>query len=419
MTPGPSAPTVADEINRQYVRNIVARTAGTRFSFRRRVVMRLQFGRETQMILYPLLYVLAPLVALYLALSTPARRPPTARAGHYARAAGHLRLFVRQYPFHLYPLLVKAVELVYLRSVIRENIDQRTGVVELAIGEGTLSRQLFETDHRVTAIDLSPYSLFQTAGMPHISARIVGDAMDPPIQEGAFDILVSNNFLHHVEDKSGTLRNWANKARTALFNENTPYWASSWTVPYVLRGLGLGAWSRKSSDRIEAKSVQRLQTIDVLTRTISDNYEIVEQFSFLSERTFFLCSLFSFLLRCLGPPTPALAKRLSLGPFAWGAIPLTYVLGKLLLHYDLHQDRSRDTFIVFLCRSRRFRERQLAGVLACPACRGVVDDRGRCAGCAKQYEVRDGMLFLLPPELDQIRTAYSRAEAQATPTEHL
>jgi uncharacterized protein len=43
----------------------------------------------------------------------------------------------------------------------------------------------------------------------------------------------------------------------------------------------------------------------------------------------------------------------------------------------------------------------LLAIMACPVCRGALEDRGEalaCVACGRQYPVRDGIPIMLPEE---------------------
>src|SRR5206468_2848340 len=159
-----------------------------------------------------------------------------------------------------------------------------------------------------------------------------------------------------------------------LFNENTPFWASGWTVPFVLKRFGLAHIAQDFADRIEHRSLQHLVERSKLELEVQAVAPILDETSFLSERCFFLCGLFSFLMLCYGPPTPPILKRVFLGPLGWLAIPLTTRLAKLLLRFDEQQDRDTDSFVFFKCAGdvRDSRDRELR--LSCPRCSSVLVD---------------------------------------------
>jgi hypothetical protein len=76
-----------------------------------------------------------------------------------ASALARVNEFVEQYPFHLYPIVCKAFELGYLETEVPKLLKPTTNVVEIAIGEGSLSARVFPAETSVVGLDLSPYSL--------------------------------------------------------------------------------------------------------------------------------------------------------------------------------------------------------------------------------------------------------------------
>jgi hypothetical protein len=202
-----------------------------------------------------------------------------------------------------------------------------------------------------------------------------------------------------------------------LFNENTAYWASGWTVPYLLRRLGLTRAADRSAKRIESFSLQHLLDRAGLDAEVRSAAPVRDESSFFSERTFFLCSLFSFLMLCYGPPTPAILKRLFLGPLRPLVLPLTSSLARALLAFDAREDRTKDTFVFFES-DGHIREVRAAGDLVCPSC-GADLTGYACGSCGASYPTKDGMLFLLAPEFAYVFDDYSRSESGPVSAEHL
>jgi ubiquinone/menaquinone biosynthesis C-methylase UbiE len=327
--------------------------------------------------------------------------------------------FVEQYPFHIYPIVCKAFELACLGNQIPDLLKQHTGFVEIAIGEGTLSSRVFPTDATVVGLDLSPYSLKKAAGKSHVTQAIVCDCLAPPIREGSFDVLIANNFLHHVTQKEQTLSRWSRIAEKAVFNENSPTWASGWPAPYLLKKLGRKKQAELAATRIEELSLQSLESKIQLDAHVTNSYEILECVSYMSERTFFYCGLFSFIMRCYGPPTPANLKRLFLTKLRWLALPLSADIAKLLIRYDQHQDRSTDAFISYMCKSQNYAPARDGNYLACPNCQEELSQANQCTACGKEYSYTDGMLFLLPEKLADLQQGYSHEVSSQIPGEHL
>ena len=139
----------------------------------------------------------------------------------------------------------------------------------------------------------------------------------------------------------------------------------------------------------------------------------------MSERTFFFCGLFSFIMRCYGPPTPANLKRLFLTKLRWLALPLSADVAKLLIRYDQHQDRSTDSFISYMCKSQNYAPARNGNYLACPNCQEELSQANQCTTCGKEYSYTDGMLFLLPEKLADLQQGYSHEVSSRIPREHL
>lgn len=327
--------------------------------------------------------------------------------------------FLTQYPFHLYPIVCKSFELACLGRQIPELLKQHTRCVEIAIGEGTLSARVFPKDATVVGLDLSPYSLKKASEKPHVQQAVVCDCLAPPIREGSFDVLIANNFLHHITHKEETLASWSRIASQAVFNENSPAWASGWPRPYVLRKLGRKDKAADAAAEIEKMSLQSLEPKQRLDEYVSKSYEVDECVSYMSEGTFFYCGLFSWMMRCYGPPTPAKMKQLFLTKLRWVALPLSADLAKLLIRYDQHQDRSTDSFISYLCTSKNYVAAAAGSYLVCADCQQQLNEANRCEGCGKEYSYTDGMLFLLPDALKDLQQGYNHELSLQTPKEHL
>jgi len=165
--------------------------------------------------------------------------------------------------------------------------------------------------------------------------------------------------------------------------------------------------------------LQYLESKEILDLRVAKHYEILECTSYLSERTFFYCGLFSFLMGCQGPPTPPRLKHLFLTKLRWLALPLSADIAKLLIRYDQYQDRSTDTFVSYVCKSRNYVPAQDGSYLQCPDCEQELDAAIRCPACGKAYSSTDGMLFLLPKELKDLQQGYNHQVAAQLPAEHL
>lgn len=335
-------------------------------------------------------------------------------------ALAQVASFAEQYPLHLYPIVCKAFELACLETELPKLLDPGDRILEVAIGDGTLSSRVFPADANVVALDLSPYSLKKASAKPHVKQAVVCDCLNPPIREGSFQILLANNFLHHVTQKEQTLSRWSRIAAKAVFNENSPTWASGWPVPYMLKKRGRLDESARAATEIERESLQSLEPKANLDAHVARNYEVLQSVSYMSERTFFLCGLYSYLMGCYGPPTPPTLKGPFLAkPLRWLVLPLTVDIAKLLIRYDQHQDRSTDSFISYVCRSRQFTPATGHNFLVCPDCNSELAETNKCTGCGKEYSYTDGMLFLLPKQFADLQPDYNYDVSSRTLKEHL
>lgn len=329
--------------------------------------------------------------------------------------------FVNQYPMHLYPVVAKSIELAFIKSNIDKFIDlnNRKSIVEFAIGDGTLSQKVFKTDDKITAFDINPYSLYHVKNYSHVQTRIIADCLTPPIvPEGAF-FLISNNLLHHINEKDITLKNWSKITEYALFNENTIYWAKSWAKPYILQKLGFKRTSKKFTNKIAEHSLQALLNEEELKLLVRKHFEILVEFSFLKNDIFFLCAIFSSLMLCYGPPTPRLNKIIFNNIFPGFFNYLTTNLAKLLITYDACLKRKNDVFITWIVKSKTATNTKVNETISlmCPNCCHPLVGK-HCSQCDTSFPELDGMLFLLNAEnAEQI--IYDPNKADILGHEHL
>lgn len=328
---------------------------------------------------------------------------------------------VTQYPMHLYPVVAKAIELAFIKSNIDKYIElnNRKGIAEFAIGDGTLSQKVFKSDDKITAFDINPYSLYHVKDYSHVQTRIIANCLNPPIiPEGAF-FFISNNLLHHIDDKNKTLENWSKIAEYALFNENTIYWANSWTKPYILEKFGFKKIAKKITNRIIEHGLQALLSEEELKLLVRKHFEVLVEFSFLKNDIFFLCAIFSSLMLCYGPPTPRLNKAIFNNIFAGFSSYLTTNLANLLITYDACLKREKDTFITWIVKSKTVTNPKMNEdiSLMCPKCKYPLVGK-YCSQCNTKYPEADGMLFLLNDEnAEQI--IYNPNKADILGKEHL
>src|SRR6185295_7056930 len=102
------------------------------------------------------------------------------------------------------------------------------------------------------------------------------------------------------------------------------------------------AAGQRAADKIERLALQDLEPRESLDKLVRQNYVVVQSASYFSERTFLLCALYSFIMGCYGPPTPAYLKDLFLSKHMRRlTIPLTIGTARLLIQYDQFQERAR------------------------------------------------------------------------------
>lgn len=369
--------------------------------------------------LVPFLYFYGLLLFIFLRIKLLLAKNKSLSNLHM-EATENVSQFISQYPMHLYPIIAKSMEMVFLKKNIRQVVSKvKEGIVELAIGEGTFSSRIFSSDDKLVGFDLNPYSLIHTKRYKHITKRVVADCRNPPIGFCGASFIVCNNFLHHITDKENAIKSWAKIAPYAIFNENTIYWASGWVKPFTLKLVGLNNAAKKETRHMEEHSLQTLWKKEELRSLINQYYDIYEEVSFFNEKAFLLSAVCSALLFCYGPPTPEIQKRVMNSLFGPITKLFTYHIAKTLIEYDAILPRDRDTFICWLVKSKAIGEDFRSGDvnLVCPDCRELLQDN-KCHRCDRTFEEKDGMLFLLPKELAE-EISYSDNQPNSLREEHL
>ena len=418
------SPIVDSDINRGYVHFI--RSLSSTLNKQKRGMTKTFHSFMTSLIfnlcklsLVPFLYFYGLLLFIFLRIKLLLAKNKS-QSNLHMEATENVSKFISQYPMHLYPIIAKSMEMVFLKKNIRQVVSKvKEGIVELAIGEGTFSSRIFSSDDKLVGLDLNPYSLIHTKKYKHITKRVVADCRNPPIDSCGASFIVCNNFLHHITDKENAIKGWAKIAPYAIFNENTSYWASGWVNPFILKLLGLNNAAEKEARQIENHSLQTLWKKEELRSLIQQHYEISEEFSFFSEKVFFLSAVCSTLLFCYGPPTPDPQKRVMNKLFGPITRLFTYHIAKALIEYDAISPRDKDAFICWLVRSKKIEGNCIPDhvKLVCPDCRGLLQDN-RCICCHKTFEEKDGMLFLLPKEMVE-EISYSGNQPNLLKGEHL
>jgi len=316
-------------------------------------------------------------------------------------------LFVDFYPFQPYPLLCKALELAFLQQELPKVATASSKIIELAIGDGSLSQHIYPAGSRIVAVDVSPFSLRVSAAMPHVRQAIISDCINPAVASGTFDLLVTNNFLHHVTDKEGVLDHIARIADRAIFNENSTYWASAWPKPFLLGKIGMKRREAQTIKDLKTRFLQDLRSRSEVDRIVSERFEVQAETAYLCENTFFLCGIFSRLMGVYGPPAPGYLKHMVQTPILGPLIrSSTRALGLELIRLDSCQDKRTAAFISYSCRSKTFKPAKLESDFVCADCGGELPADLKCTACGTEFASVDGMTFLLPKQLQFIHTKY-------------
>jgi hypothetical protein len=351
------------------------------------------------------LFCWAAFVLLWMRVLALFRRKPLGDL--HAEAIERVDQFVEQYPFHLYPLLCKALELAFLQKEISKAASPTAKIVELAIGDGSLSQTIYPPECSIVALDISPFSLRFPASMPHVRQAVISDCLNPALASGSFDLLVTNNFLHHVSAKEATLDHIARIAERSIFNENTTYWASAWPAPYLLEKFGLGRKAKDVTASIAKRFLQDLLPREALNAIVQQRFSVVAEAAYLCANTYFLCGVFSNLMGVYGPPTPGYIKRMASTRVLGRLIRwTTRNVAKALIEFDSYQDKGTAVFVSYSCLSKSFARTQSTTRLVCPECGGGLSATVKCTGCGTEYPSVDGMTFVLPPALAFIHANY-------------
>ena len=346
----------------------------------------------------------------------------SARGDLFKLALQKVGIFNLQYPLHMYPILGKSL----LAAASDEMIGDFRGkrIVELATGEGSFSSKVFWPDAQVTALDLNPYSLYQTRNMPHIDRRVIADCLEPPIQDGKYDLLVSNNFMHHVTKKSETISNWAKVAETVCFNEDTQDWSKNLFEAVRFRVRGEEEKAERFSEQRDRVGLQSLLTERELDAVFEEHIVIEKKISIFDKSSYALATYFDYLLGQHGPPTPEWLKKLTskdgwLGRYI---MDLSLRLAEAIVVYDSHQTRKDDVLIHYRGKGKNFRRndaRERAQDFICPDCKKPIEYGSDCGECGARHPVMDGMWFLLPASMKNIADSYKHDVSEATRPEHL
>ncbi len=401
-----------NEINENYLRGARGQASDAPPSRAKGLFLRLANGplfklltAPLRVVLHLIAYLLLALYALMLIALVRLYRLCSSRAETYNAEEASRRVgeFVQQYPFHLYPVIAKNLELYFLSEA---KVAQSKSVVELAIGDGSLSRRVFEgSDAAVFAFDIYPEYL-DKVDHDNVRLRVIADCRNPPIIGNGNLTILSNNFLHHVTEKAPVIKNWASKAGTIVFSENTTSWAYGKSSIYCLKSLGFDRAARKRADAFSRTAWQTLLDAESLDRLVSRSAPIMKRYSFYAEFTHFLSMNFSWIFDvfvtppfelCFGPPTPASFLRMFNGGGVLSRLMwyLTERTAVELIHLDSMLGRDRDAFILYVCAGAVATQTEVDGVidLECVECGGRLKEH-RCTSCDHEYQLINDMLFL-------------------------
>jgi SAM-dependent methyltransferase len=141
-----------------------------------------------------------------------------------------------------------------LRSVVPP-IPSR--IADLGCGTGSLALLLAEEGHRVDGVDLSPEMVRRACakvGTFPGTRFLIGDAADPPLDAGAYDVVLCRHVLWALRDPAAALSRWvsllARDGRVVLVEgswSTGPGLTGEQTVALV-EGAGLTADHRPLSD---------------------------------------------------------------------------------------------------------------------------------------------------------------------------
>ncbi len=84
-------------------------------------------------------------------------------------------------------------------------------VADLGCGTGTLSLLLAESGHRVDGVDFAPAMVSRAITKAGTTAGVrflVGDAADPPLEDGGYDVVLCRHVLWALPEPAAALARW-------------------------------------------------------------------------------------------------------------------------------------------------------------------------------------------------------------------
>ena len=324
----------------------------------------------------------------------------------YERAINFIDYFLDMYPLNLYSIVLKSLEMVFLQDHLIDFNSEST-IAEIAIGEGSFSNLVFQDlGLKLIGFDISPYSLQFAAQKPHVLGTVVSDAKNPPIHSGCLDLIVSNNFLHHVSSKIDVLNHFAQTSNYVLFNESTYEWARGHPGPFTKRESGWPNIAKYLTEMECERNAQHLLSIPELNQIISQaGFQVIDCFSFLSRSSIY----YSKILEVPVYLPVQFHEILMNSEMLIKVKELTKKLATMLIVYDYYQDRSFDAYVSYYAQSSKWQKSQHTKMaLSCIECQGriSIDDslqsNIKCPHCHSAYPCKKGMIFILPDGLKDI-----------------
>lgn len=180
----------------------------------------------------------------------------------------------------------------YYRGAFLDEIVPDAGdrTLDLACGEGRLSRDLAERGHRVTGVDASLTLVAAAREADPLGAYVVGDATALPFADASFDVVVAYNCLMDMEDMPAAIRETARVLRrggavcasiTHPFSLSGAFAGRAPDAPFVVAGSYLGeprrTELRSHRDGLEMTFRDRAYPLEAWARALEDGDLTIER----------------------------------------------------------------------------------------------------------------------------------------------
>ncbi len=332
-------------------------------------------------------------------------------------ALKHIRQLAEDYPLNPYCVVAKSLEIAFAHRH-SELLDESQRVCEIGSRESTFSKYLLTkdsfggtTDKHIHGFGLSPLAVKAARLDNRINSGTVCDCINLPVNDSAFDCLLSHDFLKHVSDKTAALQHYARVSRYSLYNDITANWVLGLEGIKYCQAKGCHnvvklLCSREMRNGCLATSLQKKEQLDYLAQTAG--LQIVDSCSYLSAETM------SHARKVATEDTVSDTEKILClsAPLKQTVLPLTEELCRLLIIYDALLGPQNDTRVSYLCKSADKIARPLQDeTLRCPVCATMVVTKDpstmTCRHCARTYNVKDEMCFLIPDNLAHVEQNYS------------